>query len=173
MKLDIPQVRETDQPFKSRIKGFLKTNTDILEKLAVEMYSRGLSLQDIEDALYTATGDRLLSKSSIEKLTNILWEEYENFINRELSGYDIVYLIIDGIYESIRDYIKGDQAILVAYGITIEGKKVLLHMELGDKEDYEFCEGFLRDMVRRGLKTPLSITSDGNPGLIKAIEEVF
>ena len=173
LTLEIPQVRDTEEPFKSRIKKFFKTNTDILEKLATEMYVRGLSTRDIEEALYSATGDRVLSKSKVSQVTDILWQEYQDFITRDLSIYDIVYLIIDAVYESIRPYIKSEEAILVAYGITIDGKKVLLHMELGNKESYEFCKEFLRDMVKRGLNTPISITSDGAPGLVKAIEEIF
>ena len=62
---------------------------------------------------------------------------------------------------------------MVAYGITADGKKVLLHMDIGNKESYDFCREFFRDMVKRGLKMPLSVTSDGSPGLIKAIEEIF
>lgn len=44
---------------------------------------------------------------------------------------------------------------------------------LRNKESHSDWLEFLRDMVRRGLKIPLSVTSDGAPGLIKAIEEVF
>ena len=46
-------------------------------------------------------------------------------------------------------------------------------MDLGNKESYSRWLNFLRNMVGRGLKTPLSITSDGAPGLKKAIEEVW
>jgi len=45
LTLEIPQVRDTEEPFKSRIKKFFKTHTDILEKLATEMYVRGLSVR--------------------------------------------------------------------------------------------------------------------------------
>ena len=46
----------------------------------MEMYVRGLSTRDIEEALYMATGDRLLSRSSVSRVSDILWEEYEWFI---------------------------------------------------------------------------------------------
>ncbi|HRS06488.1 MAG TPA: transposase [Candidatus Ratteibacteria bacterium] len=115
----------------------------------------------------------MLSRSNVSKVTEILWGEYERFINRELTGYNIVYLVIDAIYESIKRYVKGNKSILVAYGITKEGKKVLLHMELRNKKSYKFCKGFLRDMIRGRLNTPLSITTDGCPGLIKTVDEIF
>jgi hypothetical protein len=53
--------------------GFLRGNSDVLEKLAVEMYARGLSVRDIEDALRDATGDPLLSRSAVSELSETLW----------------------------------------------------------------------------------------------------
>jgi len=43
----------------TRLTAFLGGNSDVLERLAVEMYARGLSTRDIEDALEEAPGDRL------------------------------------------------------------------------------------------------------------------
>jgi transposase-like protein len=137
------------------------------------MYVRGLSLEDIEQAFYQATGENILSKSSILKLTEVLWDDYEKFISRDLSNYEIIYLQLDGVQESIRRYYQGKESILVAWGITIDGHKILLHVALGDRENYVFCRSFLEDMRKRGLNVPLAVTSDGSPGLIKAIDEVF
>ena len=60
----------------------------------------------------------------------------------------------------------------MAWGITREGHRVLLHLMLGNKESYENWRDLLRDMVRRGLDVLLVITSDGVPGLIRAIEHM-
>jgi len=37
-----------------------------------------------------------------------------------------------------------NEAVLVIYGILSDGRKILLHMESGNKESYDFCQGFLR-----------------------------
>ena len=50
-----PQLRDTDRPFRSKLSAFLKNNSEVLEKLAIEMYARGLSTRDIDDALLEAT----------------------------------------------------------------------------------------------------------------------
>ena len=50
---------------------------------------------------------------------------------------------------------------------------MLLHMMAGSKEDAETVTAFFEDMKRRGLKDPLLVTSDGAPGIIKAIEIAF
>jgi len=47
------------------------------------------------------------------------------------------------------------------------------HLALGKKESYRCWLGMLRDMVRRGLRPPVSITSDGAPGLLRAIKETW
>ena len=70
-----------------------------LEDLAVELYARGLSTRDIEDAFTDESGRRLLSRAAVSEITERLWAEYEAFIKRDLSEYRIVYLYVDGIAE--------------------------------------------------------------------------
>ena len=43
----------------------------------------------------------------------------------------------------------------------------------GSEEDAETVTAFFEDMKMRGLNEPLLITSDGAPGIIKAIEVCF
>ena len=74
-------------------------------------------------------------------------------------------VIIIGTF--LHDYLQA------ACGILIDGRKILLHMELGQKESGDFCTEFLRNMVNRGLNVPVAINSDGAAGMIKAINEVF
>jgi len=65
------------------------------------------------------------------------------------------------------------QPVLIAYAILWDGRKVLLHIDVGDRESYEACVGFLRDMTERGLRTPLLYCSDDCPGLRKALKSVW
>lgn len=173
VKIELPQVRDAIESFSSSLKEFFRGNTDCLEKLTAEMYARGLSTRDIEDALLEATGDFILSKSSISRVTEILWEEFELFKERDLSSFEVEYLFLDAIYESVRRLSGMKEAILVSWAILRDGRKVLLSLSLGNKESHSDWLEFLRDMVRRGLRTPLSVTANGAPGLIKAIGEVF
>lgn len=163
--IEVSQVRESVEPFRSKLNEFFRGNTECLEKLAAEMYARGLSTRDIEDAMIEATGDMILSKASVSRVTDILWEEFERFQQRDLSEYGVEYLFLDGIYESVRKLAGIKEAILVAWGIQRDGKKVLLSLQLGNKESYDSWLEMLRDMVKRGLRIPVSITSDGAPGV--------
>ena len=143
-----------------------------LEDLAIEMLARGLSVRDIEDAFKDENGRLLLSKTAVSQLGERLWEDYQAFAQRDLSEYEISYLFVDGIAERLRPGAKREP-VLAAWGFTVEGRRVLLHLMAGSKEDTETVTAFFEDMKRRGLNDPLLVTSDGAPGIIKAIEICF
>lgn len=171
--LQVPQVRETPEPYQSKLMDFLRGNSDVLERLALEMYTRGLSTRDIEEAFQEATGDTLLSKTAVSVLTDQLWADYQAFCERDLSIFEVEYLFLDGVYESLRRLAGLKEGVLVAWAICRDGRKVLLHIGLGSKESYTAWQDFIRDMVRRGLNVPVLITTDGAPGLIRAVEEAW
>ena len=171
--VQIPQVREAPETYRSRLMTFLRGNSDVLQRLAVEMYARGLSTRDIEMALEEATGDRLLSRTAVSQITEVLWDEYKAFAERDLSGFEVAYLFLDAVYESLRQQGGGKEGVLCAWAICADGRKVMLHLALGNKESYPNWLEFLRDMVKRGLRTPVLVNTDGAPGLIRAVEEVF
>ena len=171
--VQIPQVREAPETYRSRLMTFLRGNSDVLQRLAVEMYARGLSTRDIEMALEEATGDRLLSRTAVSQVTEVLWDEYEAFAERDLSGFEVAYLFLDAVYESLRQQGGGKEGVLCAWAICTDGRKVMLYLALGNKESYPNWLEFLRNMVKRGLRTPVLVTTDGAPGLIRAVEEVF
>lgn len=56
-----------------------------LERLAIEMYARGLSTRDIEEVLRGDDGSLLLGRSSVSEVTEVLWAEYEAFSQADLS----------------------------------------------------------------------------------------
>jgi transposase-like protein len=167
-----PQVRSTAEPFESPLRAMLDGRSDELERLAVEMYARGLSTRDIEDATRGADGKALLSRSAVSQATEQLWSEYEAFATRDLSEHQIVYLFLDGVAERLHPGQKKD-AVLCAWGIDIDGKKHLLSLTPGFKEDTASVVEFCQDLKRRGLRDPLLVTTDGAAGVIKAIEQVF
>lgn len=167
-----PQVAGTAEPFRSELRQHLKGHSEALEDLAIEMLARGLSVRDIEDAFKDESGRLLLSRTAVSELGERLWADYQDFAGRDLSEYDIVYLYVDGIAERIRPG-QRREAVLAAWGFTVEGRKVLLSLMAGSKEDAETVSAFFQDMRSRGLGDPLLVASDGAPGIIKAIETCF
>jgi putative transposase len=168
----VPQVRGTVEPFRSAIREALGTRSDELERLAIEMYARGLSVRDIEAAFTDSNGKSLLSKSAVSQITERLWSDYQAFAGRDLADHRLIYLFIDGIAERLH-LGQPREAVLAAWGITASGEKVLLGLCPGTKEDTASTREFLRDLKTRNLSEPLLMVSDGAPGLIRALEEVF
>ena len=168
----VPQVRGAGEPYRSNLMTFLDGNSDVLERLVTEMYARGLSTRDVEDAFKDATGELLISKSAVSEITDQLWEDYQAFVARDLSDIEVEYFFCDAIFESLRRQ-GAKEALLVAWGIDSEGRKHLLHLAVGSKESEAAWTGFFRDMVGRGLRLPTTVTTDGAPGMIKAVEAVF
>ncbi len=173
VRVRVPQVRGASSPYRSRLMEFLGGNSEALERLVVEMYARGLSTRDVEECFRDEeTGELMISRTAVSEITDRLWEDYREFCERDLSGVEVEYLFLDAVYESLRRY-GAKEGVLAAWCITTEGRKVLLHLAVGNKESKECWTEFLRDMIGRGLRAPASVTSDGAPGLVNAIEGVF
>jgi putative transposase len=168
----LPQVRGAGEPFRSSLMTFLDGNSDVLDRLVTEMYARGLSTRDVEDAFRDATGELLISKSAVSEITDQLWEDYQAFIARDLSDIDVEYLFADAIFESLRRQ-GAKEALLVAWCIDSDGRKHLLHLAVGNKESEAAWTAFFRNLIERGMRLPTTITTDGAPGEINAAEAVF
>lgn len=168
----VPQVRGAGEPFRSSLMGFLDGNSAVLESLVNEMYARGLSTRDVEDAFRDSAGELLISKSAVSEITDRLWEDYQAFITRDLSEIGVEYLFVDAVFESLRRH-GAKEGLLVAWCIAADGRKHLLHLAVGNKESEACWTEFFRGMLGRGLRLPTTVTSDGAPGLIKAISVCF
>jgi putative transposase len=172
--LAIPQVRGTDETYRWQLLDFLKGNSDVLEYLVTQMYSRGLSTRDVEEAFRDPyTGEMLLSRTAVSQITDSLWDDYRHFCQRDLSIFPVEYLFLDAIYESLRRQGNSKEALLCAWGICRDGRKVLLHLGLGNKESTSAWREFVWDMQRRGLPVPTLVCSDGAPAIIAVIEELY
>jgi transposase-like protein len=172
IEVAVPQVRGAGAPFRSSLMSFLDGNSAVLDRLVTEMYARGLSTRDVEDAFRDATGELLISKTAVSEITDQLWVDYQAFITRDLADIEVEYLFADAVFESLRRQ-GAKEALLVAWGIDSDGRKHLLHLAVGNKESEACWTGFFRNLLERGLRAPTTITSDGAPGLIAAINTVF
>jgi putative transposase len=168
----VPQVADTGTPWQSEVRAALGGRTEELERLALEMYARGLSVRDIEAAFTDAAGRCVLTKSAASVLTEKLWDDYQAFAGRDLASVPVLYLFVDGVAERLH-LGQPREAVLAAWGIGTAGHKVLLGLAPGTKEDTLSCREFLRDLKARGLLDPVLVVTDGAPGLIRAVEEVF
>jgi len=161
----VPQVADRTEPLRSKIREVISGRSEELERLAIEMYARGLSTRDIEAAFRDETGATVLSRSAVSAVTERLWADYQAFAARDLAEFEVIYLFVDGIAERLH--------LGQAREAVLEGKKVLLGLAPGTKEDTASCRDLLRDLKNRNLCDPLLACSDGAPGLMRALEEAF
>ncbi|MDQ3900786.1 MAG: transposase [Actinomycetota bacterium] len=119
-----------------------------------------------------ATGQTLISKSAVSEITDRLWPT----IRPSSAGICLtspwsIYSLMRS-FQSLRRH-GAKEALLVAWCIASEGRKHLLHLAVGNKESQACWTEFFRSLLARGMRAPTTITSDGVPGLIKAITACF
>jgi transposase-like protein len=173
ISIDMPQVRGAAERFISRVFPDSRTviRTRPLEALIIGGYVRGLSDRDIESLMEEA-GLGQVSKSTASRICRELRARYKTFCARSLADVELLALFLDAIYLPTRP--SGDkEGVLVAWGYTVHGKRVLVAVRLGQRERHEDWLDLGRDLVRRGLRSPWLVVTDGAPGLIKAIDELW
>jgi putative transposase len=173
LQIEIPQVREAAQTFASKL--FPRTpkllRTEPLKALVIGAFVRGLSMRDVE-SLCEQAGLGKLSKSTASRICEELRERFEQFKRRSLYDVHVAALFLDATFISVRPS-GPKEGVLVAWGFTEEGERVLLSVTLGMRESYEDWQALARDLIARGLGAPMLIVADGAPGLIKAIEQCW
>ncbi len=139
------------------------------DEAAMRKILKGLSCRDYESCaepvaetfgLKASSLSRRFKRASAKKLSELT--------ERDLSGYDLVALFLDG-------KTFGDDEMVIALGITLEGEKVILGFVQTGTENEAVCSAFLRGLMERGLKTGQGVLCviDGAKGLRKAVNKVF
>ena len=173
LALKVPQVRDTLEAFESVWLRVMVGRSEKLAALIPQLYVKGLSTRDVESALRDALEVEGVGRTTVSELCGRLKTDFERWQGRDLSQHRILYLFLDGIYLRLHADDPKATAVLCAYGIDQEGKKVLLHLAVGDKESATCWKSFFQDMKSRGLEEPFLAVMDGNSGLRKAVRECF
>ncbi len=168
-----PKLRGTSEAFASRLFGAHVTKTNALESLVIASFVRGLPVRDVEAALAEALGDQAaISKSTVSAICQQIKDEYEAWAQRRLDEVKLDYLFLDASFFKMHPG-SPSEPVLAAWGITTSGKPAFIGLGPGTGESFDAWKDFLTDLSGRGLASPLLIISDGAPGLIGAIEQVY
>lgn len=169
LKLRVPQTRDTNFYPTSLEKGL---RSERALKLAVaEMYLKGVSTRRVEKVTEQLCGLDI-SSTQVSHMTKELDVEFEKFRSRPL-GY-FPYIILDAIYLKVRhNGTVRDQAVLVAYGVNMFGRREILGTSISLSEAEVHWRGFLEGLTKRGLSGVQLITSDDHCGLRAALQSVF
>ncbi len=170
LSVEIPQIRAAAEPFVSKLfpRGTKLLRTEPLRAMVIGAFVRGLSMRDVE-SLCEEAGLGKLSRSTASRICTELRERFEAFKRRDLYEVKLAALFLDAVFLSVRP--EGPkEGVLVAWGFTEEGERVLLSVMLGMRESHEDWLALGRDLIARGLGAPMLIVADGAPGLVKAVE---
>lgn len=168
-----PRVRGLEERFQSRILPLFARRTEKVGALLPELYLHGLSHGDFELALRGLLGEQApLSASTVARLKQKWQAEYEKWSFRSLSGLEVVYLWVDGVYVKA-GLEKEKAALLVAVAGLSDGRKVLVALEAGHRESEASWSGLLRALRDRGMKAPRLVVGDGHLGIWAALCHVF
>jgi len=174
MELARPRIRNADElGFESQVLGKGVARTHALEALIILGFLRGLSVRDVEALLEETFGEQVVGKSTVARICQDTRERYRAWCERRLDRHDLVYCYLDAIYLKLRPDDEPAEGVLVAWGLTLEGQKVLLGLQLGSRESYESWLDFGRDLKARGMRAPALIVADGAPGIWKATRELW
>lgn len=129
----------------------------------------GLSCRNYRECAEAIPGALSLSPSTVSRrYIRASERKLRELMERPLGGYDFVAIVMDGKR-------FGDDGIIIATGITMEGRKVVLGLIQAATENHKICKDFLMEIIERGLKCDkgLLLVIDGAKGLRKAVNEVF
>lgn len=170
VKIKMPQTKLI--PFSSEVIERYRRREASVEEALIEMYLAGVStrrVQDITEALF----DSAVKPSTVSRLNQQVYEKLEAWRQRRLeSAFPFVYL--DGI--ALKRQWAGEVknvSVLVAAGVSADGRREVIGISEGCKEDREGWRRFLQGLKRRGLGTVTLVISDACVGLKEALAEVF
>jgi transposase-like protein len=150
------------------------------------LYVMGLSLRDLQEALYFLVG-HVLSRSAVNQVTQQIQKQLDQRRFAPLSKIPKI-LIVDGVWVEIQytqDEFKVDRAghlrhirqveervILAGLAVWEDGSYELLHYEVAVEEGEAEWEVFFEHCIERGLQAEVVevVVSDGCLGLPKAMK---
>jgi len=166
---DIPQVREGGFYPQALEKG-LRSERALMLALA-EMYVQGVSTRKVAAITERLCGSEI-SSTQVSRAAALLDDVLEAWRNRPLGT--IIYLYLDALYEKVRlDGQIRDAAVLMASGVNLEGKRMILGVSVSLGEQELHWRDFLESLVERGLTGLELIISDAHVGLQAARKAVF
>jgi transposase-like protein len=131
-----------------------------------------MSVRDIQHHLDDLYGYEL-SEQTISNITDAIIDKAKEWQSRPLDSiYTIIFM--DATVLKIRvDRVVKNIAAYIMLGISLEGKKEILGIWIGENETSKYWLGLLNELKNRGVQDVLIFAIDGLNGFNQAIEAVY
>jgi transposase-like protein len=170
--VDVAIPRDRDATFEPKLVPKREIILNGSEDLIISLYSKGMSVRDIQLHLDDLYGYEL-SEQTISNITEKIIEKANEWQNRPLEAiYPIIFM--DATVLKIRiDRVVKNIACYIMLGVTLEGKKEIIGIWIGENETSKYWLTVLNDIQRRGVKDVLIFAIDGLNGFNEAIKAVY
>ena len=170
LTLDIP--RDRNGEFEPQIVPKYQRDISGIEEQIISLYTRGMSTRDIHDQLHDLYGIEL-SADMVSKITDKILPEIKEWQSRPLEPV-YPFIFMDAIHYKIREDGRiMNRAAYVVLGVTLDGNKDILSINIGANESSKFWLGMLNDLKNRGVQEVLFFCVDGLAGFKEAIYAVY
>src|SRR3954466_9851324 len=172
LELRIPKLR-TGSFFPSLLERRRRVD-QALFAVVMEAYLHGVSTRKVDDLVKALGADTGISKSEVSRICADLDLEVAAFRDRTLAEVTYPYVFLDATYCKARvNHRVVSQAVVIATGVTGDGRREVLGFDVGDSEDGAFWTAFLRSLKARGLGGVQLVISDAHTGLKQAVGAVM
>jgi len=170
--VDVAIPRDREGSFEPQLVKKRETLLNGSEDLILSLYTKGMSIRDIQHHLDDLYGYQL-SEQTISNITDTIIEKAKEWQNRPLEPiYPIVFM--DATVLKIKvDRVVKNIAAYIMLGITLEGKKEILGIWIGENETSKYWLSLLNELKNRGVDDVLIFAIDGLNGFNEAIEAVY
>ena len=145
-----------------------------VDRMILSCFVLGLSTRKVSHALLPVLGETV-SATTVSRVSRILDASVASFHCRPiLRSYR--FLFLDGVVLKRKTGLGSvKRVILVALGMTGDGKKEVIDFVIAHGESQAAWESFLSDLYRRGLRAKglELIVTDGGQGLLAALPFVY
>jgi putative transposase len=141
---------------------------DAMPEAVLRRMVRGVSCRDYEAVIDQARDGFGVERSSVSRhFVRATTDRLKDLGERPLDERFVV-IYVDGL-------VYAGQTIIVALGVTLDGKKVILGLRQGATENATVCKDLLADLQRRGVNAeqPTLFVIDGAKALRSAIGDVW
>jgi transposase-like protein len=166
-EIDVSIPRDRDSSFEPQLVKKRQTLIEGTEDLILSLYTKGMSVRDIQHHLDE------LSEQTISNITGAIIDKAKEWQSRPLDSiYPIIFM--DATVLKIRvDRVVKNIAAYIMLGVSIDGKKEIIGIWIGENETSKYWLTLLNELKNRGVQDVLIFAIDGLNGFNQAIEAVY
>src|SRR6266536_2762725 len=183
--LHVPKLRGDNRARTWQVLTRYQLSMPLLLDQALYLYTLGLSIRDLQEALYVLFG-HVLSREAVNRVTRAARSPMDTWRTQPITDTPPI-LLVDGVWGQVlqptgamwidqsgherREMRCVDQVILTVMGVWPDGRHQILHYQLAAAEDTTAWSDLLVTLIGRGLDaaTVQMVVSDGSTGLPAAL----